>query len=171
MPETYLNPKRAVASLLWFERGFVEYKFPNNLKGNVVLEELEISMELSSEVPGTNPDWPSDLTLWINGIDVGTWTSPGDFGDVRGKFTPAWWKLEGSQYGLLKNWKVTDSGTFIDGTRVSDVTLAMLDVRGHSSVKIRIGMKEHAVNVGGINIFGAGFGNYDQDIVMTMYLR
>ena len=171
VPETYLNPKRAVASLLWFERGFVEYKFPNNLKGNVVLEELEISMELSSEVPGTNPDWPSDLTLWINGIEVGTWTSPGDFGDVRGKFTPMWWKLEGSQYGLLKNWKVTDSGTFIDGTRVSDVTLSDLDVRGHSSVKVRIGMKEDAINVGGINIFGAGFGNYDQDIVLKMYLQ
>ncbi len=53
-------------------------------------------MELSSEVPGTSADWPSDITLAINGNDVGTWTSPGDFGDKRGVFTPDWWKLKGS---------------------------------------------------------------------------
>lgn len=171
VPDTFLNPKRAVASLIWFERGFVEYKFPNNLKGNIVLEQLEISMELSSEVPGTNKNWPSDISLWINGIEIGTWTSPGDFGDVRGKLTPAWWKLAGSQYGLLKHWRVTETGTFIDGTRVSDVMLADLDIRKHTSVKVRIGIKEDAANVGGVNIFGEGFGNYDQDIVMKMYLQ
>ncbi len=171
VPDSFLNPKRAVASLLWFERGFVEYKFPNNVKGNTALEQLELSLELSSEAPGTNLDWPSDITVWINGVAIGTWTSPGDFGDVRGKLTPEWWKLAGSQYGLLKNWRVTESGTFIDGTEVSAVTLADLNLRGHSSVKVRVGMKEHAANVGGINIFGKGFGNYDQDIVMRMYLQ
>jgi len=145
--------------------------FVDNLKGNVVLERLEISTELSSEVPGTNKDWPSDITVWINGIEIGTWTSPGDFGDVRGKLTPAWWKLAGSQYGLLKNWRITEAGTFIDGTKVSEMTLAELDIREHTSVKVRIGIKENATNVGGVNIFGAGFGNYDQDIVMRMYLK
>lgn len=171
VPDSFLSPKRAMASLLWFERGFVEYKFPNNVKGNTALEQVELSLELSSEVPGTNLDWPSDITMWVNGVEIGTWTSPGDFGDVRGKFTPEWWKLAGSQYGLLKNWRVTESGTFIDGTDVSAVTLADLDLRGHSSVKVRLGMKDDAANVGGINIFGKGFGNYNQDIVMRMYLK
>ena len=63
-------------------------------------------MELSSEVPGTSADWPSDITLAVNGVDVGTWTSPGDFGDKRGVYTPDWWKLKGSQYGKLKNWRI-----------------------------------------------------------------
>ncbi len=171
VPDAFLNPKRAIASLIWFERGFVEYKFPNNLKGNISLERLEVSMELSSEVPGTNSDWPSDITVWINGIEIGVWTCPGDFGDVRGKLTPMWWKLAGSQYGLLKNWNVTETGTFVDGIKVSDVTLTELNIRGHSSIKVRIGIQENAVNVGGINIFGAGFGNYDQDIVLTMYIQ
>lgn len=171
VPESFLNPKRAVASLIWFERGFVEYKFPNNLKGNISLERLEVSMELSSEVPGTNSDWPSDITVWINGVEIGVWTCPGDFGDVRGKLTPMWWKLAGSQYGLLKNWNVTETGTFVDGIKVSDVTLTALNLRGHSSIKVRIGIQENAVNVGGLNIFGSGFGNYDQDIVLTMYIQ
>ena len=90
---------------------------------------------------------------------------------MRGKWTPEWWKLAGSQYGLLKHWGVTETGTLVDGTKVSDVTLADVNLRGHSSVKVRIGIKKDAVNVGGVNIFGKGFGNYDQDIVMKMFLQ
>ena len=39
--------------------------------------------------------------LWVNDVKIGTWTSPGDYGDKRGVHTPRWWKLEGSQYGEL----------------------------------------------------------------------
>ena len=60
-------------------------------------------MELSSEVPGTAANWPSDISVSVNKIDIGTWTSPGDFGDKRGVYTPDWWKLKGSQYGMLKS--------------------------------------------------------------------
>ena len=81
-----------------------------------------------------------------------------------------WWKNAGSQYGLLKNWRVSAEGTFIDGTKISDVTLANLNIRAHTSVKVRIGIKEGATNIGGVNIFGKGFGNYDQDMVMRMYV-
>lgn len=176
VPETFLNPKRAVASLLWFEQGVIEYKFPNNLPRNGALEALELSLELCSEATVTTPEtsnnWPSDITLWINEVEIGTWTSPGDFGgDVRGKLTPAWWKLAGSQYGLLKHWKVTADGTFVDGLRLSGVTLADLDLHSHTSVKVWIGIKKDAVNVGGLNIFGKGFGNHDQDIVMRMFFQ
>ena len=94
---------RMKAGLLWFTRGYVEYQFPNNAKlTNTDLDAIVFSLELSSEVPGTSADWPSDITLTVNGVDVGTWTSPGDFGDKRGVFTPDWWKLKGSQYGKLK---------------------------------------------------------------------
>ncbi|RPJ08617.1 MAG: ArsR family transcriptional regulator, partial [Spirochaetaceae bacterium] len=159
--DTFLNPKRAVAGLLWFGRGFVEYKFPNNIPAKTELEKLELTMELSSEVPGTNKDWPSDITVWINRIEIGTWTSPGDFGDVRGKLTPPWWKLAGSQYGLLKQWGVTPKGTFVDGVKVSEITLEDLALSGHTSIKVKIGIKDDSRNIGGVNIFGRGFGNYD----------
>ena len=75
------------AGLIWFTRGYVEYKFPNNTKLlNTQVNAVEFSMELSSEVPGTAADWPSDITFSINQIDIGTWTSPGDFGDQRGVY-------------------------------------------------------------------------------------
>ena len=169
VPNSFLDPDRMKAGLLWFTRGFVEYQFPNNAKlANAEISEIELVMELSSEVPGTSADWPSDITLTINGVDVGTWTSPGDFGDKRGVFTPDWWKLKGSQYGKLKNWRVGVDGTYVDGLRISSINLAALDLRSHHSIRVRIGVKDDAKHPGGINIFGRGFGNYDQDILLRI---
>jgi predicted transcriptional regulator len=169
VPDVFLSPDRMKAGLLWFESGWVEYKFPNNsrLKDRPVTR-LELITELSSETPGTNKNWLSDITLWVNNVEVATWTSPGDFGDKRGKYTPDWWKLEGSQYGLLKNWSVSDEGTFVDGVRVSPVTLADLKLQDHHSVRVRIGVKEEAEHRGGINLFGRGFGNYGQDLLLRL---
>ena len=129
------------------------------------------SLELSSEVPGTSADWPSDITLAVNGKDIGTWTSPGDFGDKRGVYTPDWWKLKGSQYGKLKSWRVNADGTYVDGVKISPVSLKDLDVDIHHSIRLRIGVKDEARHPGGINIFGRGFGNYDQDIVLRLATR
>ncbi|RYH04502.1 ArsR family transcriptional regulator [Salipiger sp. IMCC34102] len=169
VPDTFLEPDRMKAGLLWFTRGFVEYQFPNNLKLlNQKPKALEFSLELSSEVPGTSADWPSDISLAVNGIDVATWTSPGDFGDKRGVYTPDWWKLSGSQYGKLKNWRINGMGSFVDGVRVSEVTLGDLALDNHRSIRMRIGVRDDADHPGGMNIFGRGFGNYDQDIVMRL---
>lgn len=171
VPASFHEPARATASLIWFETGFVEYKFPNNLAINKKLKKLEASMELSSEVPGTNKNWPSDITIWINNVEIGTWTSPGDFGDKKGKLTPEWWKLAGSQYGLLKRWSVAKEGTFVDGIKVSDVRIVDLRITNHTSIKVKIGIKEDTENIGGVNIFGSNFGNYPQDIMMRLELE
>ena len=171
VPDVFLDPSRMKAALIWFERGHVEYKFPNNAKvRGVQTAALEFSLELSSEVPGTNQNWPSDISLWVNDVAVGTWTSPGDYGDRHGLYTPRWWKLEGSQYGRLKTWRITGEGCFIDGVKVTDVTLADLSLNEHHSIRLRVGIDETAQNPGGVNIFGRGFGNHDQDIVMRLYL-
>jgi predicted transcriptional regulator len=172
VPDLFLDPDRVRAALIWFGRGYVEYKFPNNAKLlNTTVDSVEFSMELSSEVPGTNLNWPSDITLWVNDIAIGTWTSPGDFGDKRGVYTPNWWKLEGSQYGKLKTWRVSKAGSFVDGVRISDVEIDDLDLPRHHSIRMRIGIDAKATHPGGVNIFGKGFGNHDQDIVMRLHLQ
>ncbi len=172
VPALFLDPSRMKAALLWFGRGHVEYKFPNNAKAlNAELDAIEFLLELSSEVPGTNADWPSDISLWVNDVKLGTWTSPGDFGDRRGKFTPRWWKLEGSQYGALTRWRISEQGTFLGETRLSGVTLAQLKTHEHHSIRLRIGIDEKARHPGGVNVFGKGFGNHNQDILMRLHLK
>ena len=172
VPDTFLDPERMKAGLIWFTRGFVEYQFPNNAKlSKNEIESLEFSMELSSEVPGTSADWPSDITVAVNGKDVGTWTSPGDFGDQRGRYTPDWWKLKGSQYGKLKSFRVVATGTYVDGVKISPVSLKDLDIETHHSIRLKVGVKADARHPGGINIFGRGYGNYDQDIVLRLHTK
>ncbi|MDB5529120.1 MAG: ArsR family transcriptional regulator [Devosia sp.] len=169
VPDTFLDPERMKTGLIWFTRGYVEYQFPNNAKlAQNKIESMEFSMELSSEVPGTSADWPSDITLSVNGTEIGTWMSPGDFGDKRGVYTPDWWKLKGSQYGKLKSWRVTHDGSFVDGMKISPISLVDLDLENHHSIRLRIAVKADAKHPGGINIFGKGFGNYDQDIVLRL---
>jgi predicted transcriptional regulator len=169
VPGTFLNPDRMNAGLMWFTRGYVEYQFPNNarLVGKSVAA-LEFSLEVSSEVPGTAAEWPSDITVSVNGREIGLWTSPGDYGDKRGVFTPDWWKLKGSQYGKLKSWRVTPDGSFVDGMKISSLTPDGLDISAHHSIRLRIEVKPDARHPGGLNIFGRGFGNYDQDIVLRL---
>ena len=129
-------------------------------------------MELSSEVPGTNLDWPSDITLWVNEIAVGTWTSPGDYGDQRGVYTPDWWKLEGSQYGKLKTWRI--------GRERHVHRRRALFRREHrrcrpSQSPARSGCGSASTRRpstrAASNIFGKGFGNYSHDIIMRLQLQ
>lgn len=171
VPDLFLDPARVQATLIWFGRGYVEYKFPNNAKVlGAPVEALEFILELSSEVPGTNTNWPSDISLWVNDVKVGTWTSPGDYGDQRGKLTPKWWKLEGSQYGILTSWRIGPKGTFLGDQQISPVTVADLRLPEHHSIRLKVGIDEAVGRPGGVNIFGRGFGNHDQDIVMRLHL-
>lgn len=170
-PSTFYEPDRIYAQLLWFRRGYVEYRFPNRLPPNVLLDDIEISFEVCSEAPLHHADWPSDITVWIGKIEIGTWTSPADFGGERGALTPVWWDSQNSQYGLLKVWKVTNEGSFVDGVHVSNVSLNDLTLKFNEPIPVRIGIKENASNVGGVNLFGGKFGNYPQDIILRQHFK
>ena len=166
-PRYFADPEHTKASILWFGSGWVEYTVPNYLLGNQTVKSLEISLEICSEAPGYNENWPSDITFYINGLSAGTWTSPGDFGKNRGVLTPAWWNL-GTTHGLLKTILINDSGSFIDGIKVSDVKVADLKLTYGKEISFRIENDSEAVNKGGVSIFGAGFGNYNQDIKVIL---
>jgi predicted transcriptional regulator len=167
-PASFYEPDRVDAQLLWFHHGYVEYRFPNRLAPQIALDSLQLVMEICSEAPLHHDDWPSDITLWINRVEVGTWTSPRDFGSQRGVLTPEWWEDWNSQYGLHKVWQVSHEGSFVDGLPVSDVCLDDLCITEGTFITVRIGVKPDARHVGGINIFGRKFGNYPQDIVMRL---
>lgn len=165
-PESFYEPDHVFAQLLWFRLGYVEYRFPNRLPSDVLLDSLQLSMEICSEAPLHHDDWPSDISVWVNGVEIGTWTSPADFGGQRGSLTPDWWESRNTQYGLLKVWQVTQQQSFIDGMKMSDVKLSDLHIAENKYITARIGVKETAQHVGGLNLFGERFGNYPQNLIM-----
>lgn len=163
-PRYFAHPDRVDAGILWLGRGHVEYIIPNLLPDATKIEQLTITFEIGSEAPGVNSDWPSDITFVLNDVELGTWTSLGDFGDVRGIFTPGWWFENWNQYGLLKMLTIDRKGCYIDGLKISDVSIDRFNLDYKSPIKLRFQISEDARNVGGLTLFGRGFGNYNQDI-------
>jgi predicted transcriptional regulator len=169
-PRTFLDPDRFKAGILWFGSGFVEYRVPNQLLRSQEPTSLEITMELGSEAPGVNNDWPSDLVFRLNGVDAATWTCPGDYGDKRGRFTPAWWPPEVGQYGVRKVLRVDDQGTWLDGQKVGARGLGDYDLR-QPTWRFQIAAPADAVHPGGLTIYGGGFGNYGRPLVFRLAWR
>ncbi|WP_308636418.1 ArsR/SmtB family transcription factor [Paenibacillus silvisoli] len=168
VPSSFYHPECKTAEIIWFRQGWIEYRFPKVLPVNAIIKAVEFKMELCSEAPHYNNNWPSDITVWINGVEVGTWTSPGDFGDHRGKNNPSWWNDYSTQYGMLKSFRVDDERSTLDNERVSSVVLGDLKLRDSSFISLKIGVKATAVHKGGVNLFGRGFGDHDQAITMNV---
>lgn len=169
--ETFYYPERFQAGMLWTSSGFVEYNFPNKLYSlpyRTVPCAIVVSMELCSETAGYQNNWKSDITLWINGLDCGTWTSPGDFGDRRGKYNSPRWGPGRTQYGLLTTWEVNREGAFVNGLKAGPTTIEQLSLMEKPGITVCVGNKEDAEYKGGFNLFGRGFGDYSQDILMSL---
>ncbi|HIW31858.1 MAG TPA: ArsR family transcriptional regulator [Candidatus Paenibacillus intestinavium] len=162
-PRYFYTPERVNAGILWFGHGYLEYKLPNYLLQSQKITAIEITLELGSEAPGYNENWPSDIFFQINGTDIGVWTSPGDYGAERGRFSPSWWGDPVNQYGLLKVIRVDEAGTWVDGQKLSQITINEIVIDRHVW-SLLLGVREEADHVGGLTLFGKGFGNYSRDI-------
>lgn len=165
----FYSPEKHTAQILWFTQGYLEYRFPNiQMQKLKHIKSLEFSMEICSEAPGYNNSWKSDITFWINGKEIGFFTSPGDYGGRRGKQTPQWWDNNMTQFGVLKSLSITEEGTFLDGEFFSPLTLSDFSLRDNPYISFKLGVKEDAHYVGGLNLFGEKFGDYAQNILMKI---
>ena len=164
----FTHQKRFEADILWFTKGYVEYLIPCVIPRNAKIREISISAELSSEAPGSNAEWPSDIHFYLNETLLGVWTSPGDFADVPGLFTPEWWFSNWNQYGLLKTLSIRQDGTYMDDEPLSGVTLDDLSIEKEKPMYFSFAVPEAAEHAGGLTIFGRDFGNYNQDIEFSI---
>ncbi len=169
--ENFYLPEHIRAQILWTSKGYVDYSFPNQifaLPFRAKVKRISISAEICSEAPGYNLDWKSDITLWINGIDCGTWTCNSDYGERKGLNNPDYWPRGRTQYGELVNWEITGDGVFINNDKAGDITIDELGIMNSHKIDVRLGNKDKAKHVGGFNLFGKKFGDFKQDIVMGL---
>lgn len=167
----FASPERFGAGILWFAHGYVEYMLPCFLQPGQELVEMQLSMEISSEAPGYKENWPSDIYFSVNGVELGYWTSPGDFGRVQGIYNPGWWKRAWNQHGLYCVLCINKKGTYMNGIRIGDATLGELNAEPGKAILFRIESPKSAKHCGGVTIFGRSFGNYPQDIRMRLHYR
>lgn len=164
----WFDPLRVDARLIFFDYGYLTYSFPNNFYQNSV-SQLELSFESCSEIAFYRNDWPSDITVNINGIHAITFLSPGDFGGVRGNFTPEYIPLNSTQYGLLRKILINRNGIFLDQKLITaSKNISSFHITDNPSIEISIGVDENAVHRGGINLFGRNCGNFEQSIVLEV---
>ena len=167
-PRSFYHPDRFGAQMLWFRSGELEYRFSLGEIDPSQVAFIEFSMEMSSNVPMYREDFKSDIHVSVNGVMLGTWVSPGDYGGRRGRLNPSWWSDTSSQFGLLKTWRVDASGSKLDGEPLSGVTLADLALSAQDYISLRVGVSADSEHVGGLNLFGEKFGDFAQGVVMRV---
>lgn len=167
--DVFISPDRFKAQLIWLSVGFLEYRFSSSFLTTAPVNRIKFTFELCSEALGYNNDWPSDITISVNGREIGILRSAGDYGGRKGKLNPEWWNPSSTQYGLLRTVEVTSHGCYIDKSFVSSETLSSLGLSQADSIRLKLEVKEDAEFCGGLNLFGKGFGDYPQDILMEFY--
>ncbi len=165
LPRLFYTPKRFETQLLWFQQGFLEYRFSSiSSLADAKIDWLELSFEACSEAPMYRDPWPSDISVEINHRRIGTWTCPSDCGGRKGNLTPDWWDLTNTQFGFLKTWHIDHTGTYLDHSQISDTKISDLALGGSQYISVRIGIDPSSEHVNGINLFGEKFGDYPQGI-------
>ena len=167
--EDCFTSKRFNAQLVYATKGRITYYFSNKIAKYNNVEELSLSREICSEAPYFDNDYLSDITFWINDKEIATYTSLGDYGDHRGKLNPEWWPNTSTQYGKLLTLAITQNSVTINGaSQASKYTLSDLNLQKGNKIIITVGNKDTAEHQGGFNIFGSSFGDYPQDICLSL---
>ena len=170
--QSFFIPEHVQAEIVWMNEGWIEYSFPKRFDDGKRLDEIKFSFEICSESPNYRLDYPSELTVWVNGVEILTFISPGDFGGRKGKFSPDWWPQISTQYGLLTSVAIRRNGAYLNERLVNrDICLGDLRFAENQCVRFRVGNKDDCRLKGGFNLFGKSFGDYNQDILMEVVLR
>ena len=169
LPRLFYSPQRFDAQMLWFQQGFLEYRFSIiDHFADVHIDWLEVSFEACSEAPMYRDPWPSDISVEINRKRLGTWTCPSDCGGRRGHLTPEWWDLTNTQFGFLKTWRIDQNGSYLDYAQISDTKISDLSLDSSQYISVRIGIDPASEYVNGINLFGEKFGDHPQSITLKI---
>ena len=124
---------------------------------------------ICSETSYYDNEYKSDISFSINDVSILTWTCPGDFGGRKGIYTPSFWTVDSTQYGMLKTLKVDEHGIYLDGIFQSNsITIKDLNLNKGNLVRFKVFNDENAKFKGGFNIFSKDFGDYNQDIEMDV---
>ncbi len=167
-PRYFSQLTRNQADIIWFTTGYLEYPLPNYIPRNSIVQSLSLSFEISSEAPEHNNDYPSDIDFFFNDTYLGTYLSPGDYGDRPGKQNPSWWFSLLNQYGMYKKLEINSEGTFLDGKYLSDITIKTLDLSIQSPWRFRFSVDPKGAHPGGCTLFGKTFGDHAQDILFEI---
>ena len=167
-PGCFYLPERLDAQILWLKSGSLCYHFAPLLDDSIEPEYLELSFEVCNSAHLDSPVWQSELKVYINGLALGSAVCSCDSKGRRGTFNPSWWPDVATQHGELQKWRVTRDGTYLQDEKISNVSLADLQLSGTSRIGVVLHVSSDIGCQSGINLFGTGFGDYNQAIQLVI---
>lgn len=165
----YALPDRLNAGMLWFSEGYVEYRVPDLLTEAQQMHQIMFYFEISPDHVGALPESQAEIDFYLNQKKIGTWVTPPEFQWTKGIYTPSWWYGREKQFGLMKMIVVTRFGTYLDGMKVSEVGLDNFTTEELRHLRLRLCVEKRGRYQSGIVLYGAGFGNYNQDIHVRVH--
>jgi len=168
-PRMFHNPERMQARMIWFSDGYVEYRIPNMLAEKQKMVEITFYFEISQNRMDYKEESLADVVFYLNGTRMGTWMTPQEFCVERGIYTPSWWNGPEKQSGVQKMIVINSWGTYFEGEKCSDIGLRDIEMKNGQEISFRLAVENQPKHKGGITLYGAGFGNYNQDIHVRIY--
>ncbi|MBR5288610.1 MAG: helix-turn-helix domain-containing protein [Clostridia bacterium] len=168
LPSCFHLPERLDAQVLWLQSGSLCYHFSTLLDASIDPEYLELSFEICNNAQLEAPVWENELRVYINGQLLGSSTCSCDNEGRRGKLNPSWWPDVATQYGELQKWRVTKNGTYLQDKKISGVRLQDLQLVGSPRINVLLNVPRDNGDYSGINLFGTGFGDYNQAIQLII---
>ncbi len=185
-PSVMCDVKRVTADLAWIAFGYFEYKIPvSPLFSNQKVTGLVIEMEISAQqlvskhkmvclppymTPERITDGVSDITFWLNGVELGTQTVEAGTQAEKAVYTPAWWRTQ-PVHGVLVKIEINEKGVFLGDRKVGNATYGDVCREEDPFISFRVGIKEEALHASGMTIFGEGFGRYDRQIIVKTLIK
>jgi len=184
-PRSFCSAERTKAMFVWTAFGYFEYKIPiDALFLGKKISAIKIELEISSHQmvkdhkalnipPYTTKecitDGLSDVTFFINNVDIGLKEISAGLDQSQATYTPTWWRST-PVHGEKIKITINNEGCFINSKKTSDLSYDEL-VKDSNFIKFRVQVKEEAKNQSGIMIFGKEFGKYYNDIVIKSYIE
>ena len=168
-PRSFAYPERVEAQMLWLHDGYIEYRIPNLLPEKQRIVQVTLIFEISSAMQGLEEDPQSVIHFLLNGREIGNWLSVHSSDPSRGIYTPMWWNRQERQRGYLKMIVINNSGAYLDGVKAADVDWGWDFLDDQGEMKLRFEVRPENRYTGGLALYGAGFGNYRQDIIARVH--
>ena len=169
-PICFFLPERLNAKVMWLKSGSLLYHFSSVMDKKAELESLFFSLEIRTQGE-IDAVLKTEIHVKINGCDLGGVVLNGNTDGQRGALNPDWWPDVSTQHGDLTVWKVTRQGSFLQNLYLSNVTLEDLRLLDSDHITVELCLPENSEYTSGLNLFGNGFGNYDQALQLVITYR
>ena len=156
-PRYFTYPEHADCLGLWMTDGKLTYTLPTPQSAGSVISEVRFHFEISA-VSSHGETLPGQISFFIDDVALGAATLPAENRDRKGALGPDWYDAVFPQYGSMKTLAVNARGSFWDGVKISEVTLARLrDLKTFT-----------LSSPDGFALFGKNLGDYAVEIGYTI---